>query len=384
MAEKIYLHDEASNTLEPLNAAEYVSEDLLQDLLARYPDLLSGDQIDRESPRRWLLIKREMGVPGESGGGNRWSIDHLFLDQDGIPTLVETKRSSDTRIRREVVGQMLDYAANCVSHWDISTIRNAFEEDCRKRACDPAEELRVLLGEEEDDLEGESFWSLVKTNLEAQRIRLLFVADRIAPELQRIIEFLNDQMERTEVLGIEIRQFIGAGRKTLVPRVVGQTAKAQQAKRSTATGAMAWDRDMFMSQMEKLRGPQDRELAEQIVQWSEKHFGEIWWSTNSASGSVIPEIQVGPYRHSAFRLNPPGKVQFRLRHEKNKPPFDSEAKRREWISRLNEIPGVTFDAESSLGGLPTFDMKILHDERTREKFYSVLEWFISEVKATES
>ena len=29
-----------------------------------------------------------------------------------FPTLVEVKRSSDTRIRREVVGQMLDYAAN--------------------------------------------------------------------------------------------------------------------------------------------------------------------------------------------------------------------------------------------------------------------------------
>jgi hypothetical protein len=31
-----------------------------------------------------------------------------------VPTLLEVKRSSDTRIRREVVGQMLDYAANGV------------------------------------------------------------------------------------------------------------------------------------------------------------------------------------------------------------------------------------------------------------------------------
>jgi hypothetical protein len=34
------------------------------------------------------------------------------FDQNAVPTLVEVKRSSDTRIRREVVGQMLDYAAN--------------------------------------------------------------------------------------------------------------------------------------------------------------------------------------------------------------------------------------------------------------------------------
>jgi hypothetical protein len=90
------------------------TEDKFQELLASYPDLLAGDQINSDAPREWLLIKREMGVPDEDGGGDRWSVDHLFLDQDGIPTLVEVKRSTDTRIRREVVGQMLDYAANAL------------------------------------------------------------------------------------------------------------------------------------------------------------------------------------------------------------------------------------------------------------------------------
>src|SRR4051794_21450839 len=77
----------------------YDSEDLLQRLLAEYPNLLAGDQIDSESPRRWLLVSRELGVPSEEDGGNRWYLDHLFLDQDAIPTLVEVKRRSDTRIR---------------------------------------------------------------------------------------------------------------------------------------------------------------------------------------------------------------------------------------------------------------------------------------------
>lgn len=89
----------------------YDSEHLLQTLLAEYPGLIAGKQIDNAFPRRWLLISREMAVPSEPGGGSRWSLDHLFLDQDGIPTIVEVKRSADTRIRREVVGQMLDYAS---------------------------------------------------------------------------------------------------------------------------------------------------------------------------------------------------------------------------------------------------------------------------------
>ncbi len=96
----------------------YDSESVLQTLLEKYPHLLAGEQI-AERPLRWLLIKREAGVPAHEGGGGRWSLDHLFVDQDAVPTLVEVKRSDDTRIRREVVGQMLDYAANGIVYWPL-------------------------------------------------------------------------------------------------------------------------------------------------------------------------------------------------------------------------------------------------------------------------
>ncbi|HJN38727.1 MAG TPA: galactonate dehydratase, partial [Chloroflexota bacterium] len=92
-------------------------EDRLQELLARYPDVLAGNQMSRAAPRRWVLVAREVAVPDAAESAGRWSLDHLFLDQDGIPTLVEVKRSVDTRIRREVVGQMLDYAANAAVYW---------------------------------------------------------------------------------------------------------------------------------------------------------------------------------------------------------------------------------------------------------------------------
>src|SRR5438445_1356883 len=81
----------------------YDSEALLQKLLADYPDLLAGDQMDSATPRRWLFVSREQGVPGEDGGSDRWAVDHLFLDQDGIATLVEVKRSTETGNRPYVV-----------------------------------------------------------------------------------------------------------------------------------------------------------------------------------------------------------------------------------------------------------------------------------------
>ena len=101
-------------SLIPLKATQFVLEEHFQRLLEDHPELLAGDLIDPEEPRRWLLVAREIGIPNEANGTGWWSADHLFLDQDGIPTIVEVKRQTDARLRREVVGQMLDYAANAV------------------------------------------------------------------------------------------------------------------------------------------------------------------------------------------------------------------------------------------------------------------------------
>jgi hypothetical protein len=209
----------------------YEAEKILQRLLADYPNLLAG--VDDDEPRRrWLLVQRELGIAGEEDGADRWSIDHLFLDQDAVPTLVEVKRSSDTRLRREVVGQLLDYAANASAYWGLEKIRTAFGA----RHADPAEaaaSLAMLVGEGQDP---EQFWARVGVNLTAGRLRLIFVADVIPPELRRIIEFLNEQMNRTEVLGLEVRQYVeqGGTRLTLVPRLIGETEAAKQVKGTSA------------------------------------------------------------------------------------------------------------------------------------------------------
>ncbi len=210
----------------------FVTEDDFQLLLERYPDLLAGDQIRSDEPRRWLLVKREMGVAGDSAGSDRWSLDHLFIDQDGIPTLVEVKRSTDTRLRREVVGQVLDYAANAVVYWSLEKIRSEFEQQCERDQIDADERLTDFLA---DSTDLDDFWQQVKTNLQAGRVRLLFVADVIPAELRRIVEFLNSQMDPAEVLAVEVRHYVGQGIKTLVPRVIGQTVEAEAKKQGSSS-----------------------------------------------------------------------------------------------------------------------------------------------------
>lgn len=216
-------------TLVRMNERPYAAEALLQRLLATHPDLLAGDQIDPDTPRRWLLVDREVGVPAATGGTDRWSLDHLFLDQDAVPTFVEVKRADDPRARREVVAQMLDYAANATEYWPVERMREIFARRCDAAHLDPTQELRELLGPESDET---AFWDQARDNLRLGRVRLLFVADRIPASLRRIVEFLNRQMNPAEVLAVEVRQFApdaGPALRTLVPRVIGQTEQTRAA-----------------------------------------------------------------------------------------------------------------------------------------------------------
>ena len=157
-------------SLIPMKATQFKLEEDFQRLLELPPELLAGDLIDSEEPRRWVLVTREIAIPSEADGIGWWSADHLFLDQDGIPTIVEVKRQTDTRLRREVVGQMLDYAANAVAYLPVAEIRSRFERTCEKKGTEPDQELQARLGQ---GIDAEKFWQQVKTNLEAQRIRLL-------------------------------------------------------------------------------------------------------------------------------------------------------------------------------------------------------------------
>jgi hypothetical protein len=229
-------HIDRDDRLVSLVVTPYAAEDVLQGLLETHPDLLAGGQMTPQEPRRWSLIRREHGVPDrEAAPGSRWSVDHLFVDHDAVPTLVEVKRSSDTRIRREVVGQMLDYAANGVRYWPVVDLRSAFEATQRAVGRDPEEEIAELT--KDDGVGLDEFFARVGDNLRAGRIRMVFLADVVPDELRRITEFLNEQMDPAEVYAVEVKTYRAEGHEgmVIVPTVFGRTAaaSAKTSQRST-------------------------------------------------------------------------------------------------------------------------------------------------------
>ena len=71
----------ANNELTELNRSDYDSEDLFQGLLGNHPPLL---KFASGASGRLLLVRREAPVPEAEGSAGRWSLDHLFLDRDGV------------------------------------------------------------------------------------------------------------------------------------------------------------------------------------------------------------------------------------------------------------------------------------------------------------
>lgn len=375
MAGRIYLLDRTSQ-LTPMEEAPYDSERLLQELLAKHPGLLAGEQIDSEQPRRWLLVTREMSVPGEQGGGGRWSLDHLFLDQDAVPTLVEIKRSGDTRIRREVVGQMLDYAANAVVYWPVEDIRAKFEARCQAAEQDPDQLLSEHVGGQP---EIDDFWQRVKTNLQAGRIRMVFVADIVPPELRRIVEFLNEQMDPAEVLAIEIKQYVGNDLQALVPRVIGQTESAKRGKKARASARATISEAEFLVAFNDGKNAEEQALARGLIDWAKKNRLDADFFRGQRWLSYTPLLEIGSYRYYPISLQSRGLVVVQLDRLRRIPPFDDSRLRADLLNRLQQVPGliVTGAAEDGRSRIP---VATLARPDVMQKFVEVLNWMVDEVR----
>ena len=241
--------------------------------MPQHPELLDGEQIRPGDPRRWLLITREKGIAETANSGARWAVDHLLVDQDAIPTLVEVKRGSNPEIRRTIIGQVLEYAAHAAGTWTADELRRTFEESSQAQGQDPSEVLgRLLQTDGEPDADG--FWENVATNISARRMRLLFVADDIPDSLERVVEFLNAEMTNIEALAVEIKQFRGEQTQTLVPRVLGRISNSSPLG-PTSRGRRL-NRETFLEQF-----PTDetRNAAAQILDVARESGAVFEWGT---------------------------------------------------------------------------------------------------------
>lgn len=353
MTRSIIYTVDAAGTLTAMRPSEPRSEDFMQKLVAAHPELIA------DQDGSLLLIRREQPIADREDGSGRWSLDHLFVTRTGVPVLVELKRAVDTRLRREVIGQMLDYAANGTAYWQGGRIAESYAATMAESGRDADAELVTFLAGAADP---QQFWEQVDANFAAGRIKMVFVADTIPRELARIVEFLNEQM-KADVRAVELSWFESEGGVTaLTPRIIGETERAQTEKAARGTlppiGREAW----IDERLAKF-GPATVAGAEAYIEMIEATGGRT--EVASTQGSIVTwyESPGGVLYPFALSHYSKGSVQLCLGYLINRPAFAAQEVRQMLYDKLTAIVGPL--STKTLNGTPSFSVLKLTDPAVR-------------------
>jgi hypothetical protein len=268
--------------------------------------------------------------------------------------IVEVKRSSDTRIRREVVGQVLDYAANGVKYWSAAGLRKDFENDALAVKKDPDAFITAL----SPDTTADEFWRQVEQNLRGGHVRMVFVADRLPDELVRVIEFLNEQMSPAEVLGVELQHYIKGESQVLVPRVIGATSAARAAKQR-ATG-VPWTPSTFLATAGE-RCPAEVKTFERLFEHAGQN-GKLSWGKGVSPGVsgwyLVAGTLRGVWTASTGSTNNAAYMYIWLPEIKE---LLDEDQMQSFLSRLRQIHAIDLELTAGKRKYPNVNLNNGHD-----------------------
>jgi hypothetical protein len=194
---------------------------------------------------------------------------------------------------------------------------------------------------------------------------MVFVADRIPTELRRIVEFLNEQMSPGEVLAVEVKQYVGKELKTLVPRVHGQTAAAQQKKGRSKT---SWDESTFFDEIETRTSGKKRELARRLYDWSQKRGCKITWSSGDSAGGFFVQAD----DQKLFKVTVGATFWTRCAY------YDAIVGPDEWDhlqDRMDRL-GLSFPDDRTSNREPQRELPSTNHEEWWEAFIEMYEWLL--------
>ena len=147
-------------------------------------------------------------------------IDNLMVTASGLPVLIECKLWRNPQARREVVGQILDYAKE-LSRWSSSDLQREVRRRLGRDG-DPVLDAVRAAGHEVDEI---GFNDALTLNLRRGRFLLLIVGDGIREGVEAIAEYLQVHAGLHFTLGlVELPIFaMPDGSRLVAPRVVART-----------------------------------------------------------------------------------------------------------------------------------------------------------------
>jgi hypothetical protein len=200
---------------QPLNlfgGAGEVSEADIQNLIHAHPNCLPILEIDAVFAGA-VAICTELSTPAGP-------IDNFLVTPSGLPVIVECKLWRNPEGRREVVGQILDYAKE-LSRWSSSDLQREVSRRLRRDG-NPLLDLVRAAQPEVDEMQ---FNDALTANLRRGRFLLLIVGDGIREGVEAIAEYLQAHAGLHFSLGlVELPIYaLPDGSRLVAPRVLART-----------------------------------------------------------------------------------------------------------------------------------------------------------------
>ena len=335
-----------------LEETEFAEESKLQDYLKDYPALIPLEDVG-EGASELICIGKEVAVP--SG-----AIDLLFIDKDGLLTVIETKLVKNPEIRREVIGQIIEYASY-ISRWSadkVYAIANAY----LKSDLD-----EFMLNKYPEGFSADDFRSNIEQNLESGRIRLIIATNKFVEPLQATVTFLNSY-SKFDILLLEVSSFGGKEKeKVLTSSLHGGKTSPPPPKQ--------WDLPSFMADAGKKCKQVEVETMYKIYNFVTETIGrteksdKLYWGSGARSGTFAYYKQWHGKFVTLFTVCSDGYIDFSF------PPMRNHGIPAEVLDSmrtyLNSISGIHFGDEYSDKDntkYPRIRIKDLIDVENLDKF----------------
>ena len=154
-----------------------VDEASLQDLLFRFPETLPTAAIDAAYAGA-VPVCRELSTPAGY-------VDALYVNPLGRLTLAEFKLWRNPQARREVIGQILDYAKELAS-WGYEDLQREVSKTLKRTG----NVLYHLVRAHAPDVNEADFIDRVTRHLKRGEFLLLIVGDGIREDVEHIVDFV--------------------------------------------------------------------------------------------------------------------------------------------------------------------------------------------------
>ena len=208
----------------PLNEKHF-QENWLQKIIHKNPQILPIDDIE-SGFAPLISLGREIST---SVG----YIDNLYISPNGYLTIVETKLWRNPEAKREVVGQIIDYAKE-LTNWNFTKL-NYGVKNSSQLYNNNSKGIIELIKDFENIEEHEEYKIIdnIERNLKRGRFLLLIVGDGIRESVEEMVDFLSNTPQIQFTLGLVELQFYKnpniEGELIAIPNLITRTREITRA-----------------------------------------------------------------------------------------------------------------------------------------------------------